>query len=183
MPELTGTIVTSSALDPLPYPGRIIKRNERDKETVKAVQQRLNESGCRPIKEDGDFGPKAERAVKLFQIRFPDSDGNPLKPDGEIGPLTWARLFGAPTVPINNVATSDLLDKVLEVARSQIGVGEQPPGSNRGPEVDKYITCCGLNPSGQFAWCAAFVYWCFDQAAQQLNRRSPVVKTEDVLAH
>ena len=183
MPELTGTIVASSTLEQLPYPGRVVKVRERDKEIVKALQQRLNESGCGPIDVDGDFGQQTQRAVKLFQARFPDADGTPLKVDGEVGSITWSRLFGSPTVPVTNVATSDLLAKALEVARTQIGVMEQPAGSNRGPEVDAYATCCGLNPAGRFAWCATFVYWCFNEAAQKLNRRTPVVKTGGVLAH
>lgn len=183
MPELTGSIVPGSGIESLPYPGRIVKVGERDKDIVMAVQQRLNESGCGPIEVIGTFGPKTEKGVKLFQARFPDADGSPLRVDGEIGSLTWARLFGTRTVPVTNVASSDLLKKVIEVARTQIGVMEVPPGSNRGPQVDKYITTVGLSPTGRFAWCAAFVFWCFDQAATELGRRNPVVKTGGVLAH
>ena len=75
MPELTGTVVPSSGLEALPYPGRIIKLGEKDKDIVKAVQQRLNESGCGPLQGLGDFCPKTEQSVKLFQARFTDTDG------------------------------------------------------------------------------------------------------------
>ena len=183
MPELTGTVVPSSGLEALPYPGRLIKIGEKDREIVKAVQQRLNESGCGPLMGLGDFGIKTERAVKLFQARFTDTDGQPLVVDGEVGSVTWARLFGASTVPVTNVPTSDLLGRVIEVARKEIGIMEVPPGSNRGPKVDQYVSSVGLSPTGRFAWCVAFVYWCFDQAAKELGRSNPMVKTGGVLAH
>lgn len=183
MPELTGSIVPSSGIEALPFPGRIIKTGERDKEIVKAVQQRLNESGCGPLQGTGTFGPKTEKSVKLFQARFPDQDGNPLAVDGEVGSLTWARLFGSGSVPVTNVASAGLLTKVIEAARNEIGVMEVPSGSNRGPRVDQYVSSVGLSPTGRFAWCVAFIYFCFEQAAAELGRRNPMVKTGGVLAH
>lgn len=47
--------------------------------------------------------------------------------------------------------------KVVEFARSQLGVSEQPPGSNKGAEVDKYLECVGITFPA--AWCAAFVVY------------------------
>jgi hypothetical protein len=41
----------------------------------------------------------------------------------------------------------------------------------------------GLNPAGQHAWCAAFVFFCFDEAAKALGGPNPVVKTAGVLDH
>ena len=59
---------------------------------------------------------------------------------------------------------------------------EQPPGSNRGPKVDQYLTAVGLNPAGgSFAWCAAFVYWCFRKASEELGVPNPAVKTAGAL--
>lgn len=46
--------------------------------------------------------------------------------------------------------------KVLEIARSQIGVREAT-GSNDGFDVEKYLASTGLGKG--FAWCAAFVNW------------------------
>jgi hypothetical protein len=75
-----------------------------------------------------------------------------------------------------------LLAEALKVAVSQIGVMEQPPGSNRGPEVDRYLTAVGLDPTrGSFPWCAAFVFSCFDEAARALGRTNPVIRTAGVL--
>ena len=47
---------------------------------------------------------------------------------------------------------------VIDIAASQIGVVEQPHGSNRGPEVDVYIRTTGLDPAaGDFPWCVLLV--------------------------
>ena len=77
---------------------------------------------------------------------------------------------------------------VMQFAVSQNGVMEDPKmGNNRGPQVDKYIQSVGLNPAGNpplgYAWCAAFVYWCYQQAALQLNLKNPCVKTAGVQHH
>ena len=51
--------------------------------------------------------------------------------------------------------------KMLKVARTQVGVKEHPPGSNRGPQVDKYERTTGA--IGQ-PWCASFITWLHVQA-------------------
>jgi putative peptidoglycan binding protein/CHAP domain-containing protein len=168
---------------PIAFPGHLIRQNEKDSAVVMAIQHRLNSLGCGPIDEDGDFGRKTKAAVKLFQIRFTDNEGLPLKVDGEIGPITWSALFGAASVPSSNKAVDELLARSLEVAASQVGVREDPPGSNRGPEVDRYVKAVGLNPEGEFPWCAAFVYFCFDRACEQLGRANPLIKTAGTLDH
>lgn len=47
----------------------------------------------------------------------------------------------------------------LQVAETQVGVTEQPPGSNDGPQIAQYRTAT----QGAYAgapWCAYFVSWC-----------------------
>jgi hypothetical protein len=166
---------------PIPYPGKVVKKKHRDRETVLAVQRRLNEMNCGPIDEDGDFGPQTHGAVLLFQARFPDVFGLPLKVDGEIGSLTWAALFGAQSVPVRNETSNELLARVLDVAASQINVMETSP--NRGPQVDEYVKSVGLNPGGRFAWCVCFLYWCFEKACKDIGRANPMIKTAGVLDH
>lgn len=181
MPALNGTVVESSTLNPLPFPGRIIKRDEPDAGIVRALQHRLNEVGCGPIDVDGEFGDQTESAVRLFQTRFLDMNDQPLKSDGEVGPLTWGALFGQDTVPVVTQPSSDLARVVLEIARTQLHVREQPPGSNRGPEVDQYVQSVGLQPSGKFPWCVCFIYFCYQKAAEQLGIENPMIKTGGVL--
>ncbi len=168
---------------PLPFPGRIIKRDDEDRAIVLAIQQRLNQLGCGPIDEDSQFGGQTFNAVRLFQSRFTAADGSPLVVDGEVGALTWPLFFGAGSVVISNLASSPLLTKMLEFAATQIGVMEVPLGSNRGPQVDKYLESVGLNPAGHFAWCVAFMFFCFEQAAGKLGRANPMIKTAGVLDH
>jgi len=53
-------------------------------------------------------------------------------------------------------------ERILEIARGELGVKESPPNSNR----VKYNTAYyGREVSGSnYAWCAVFVWWCFRAA-------------------
>jgi hypothetical protein len=163
------------------YPNRIIKQDEMDSAIVTAIQNRLMEVGCGTFSTFGTFGPKTVAAVKLFQSTHRDQDGNALEIDGKIGSITWAALFSMEEVPVVVNSTNDLAAEAVKVARSQIGIMEKPPGSNRGPEIDEYLNCVNC-PLGNF-WCAGFVYWCFNQAAKNLNKTNPLFKTAGCLAH
>jgi hypothetical protein len=50
---------------------------------------------------------------------------------------------------------------ISDVYLSQLGVCEAT-GHNDGREVEKYLRSVGLGKG--YAWCAAFVHWCFDSA-------------------
>jgi hypothetical protein len=87
-------------------------------------------------------------------------------------------------IPPAQTASTQLLNKSLDIAATQLGVVEIPPNSNRGPMVDKYLISVGLDPVGNhFSWCTAFVYWCFEQAADQLGINNPLIKTASCLDH
>lgn len=175
---------------PMPYPGRVIKLGERDARVVKAVKTALNRAlvlsrrpGERLDPDNPHFGPKTKQAVKLFQAQHVDAEGRPLKMDGEIGSITWAVLFGADSVPAIDRSDDALLARALDIAAGEEAkrVREVPRNSNRGPEVDVYLRRAGV-PTG-LPWCAAFVYWCFDEAALALGRPNPVVRTAGCLNH
>ena len=125
--------------------------------------------------------------MKLFQARTFDADGKALSVDGVIGRGTWAALFpDAPeAVPIPQAAPPSQTFcarwwKWLRPKRAD-HIREQPPGSNRGPRVDEYLRAAGLDPStGNYAWCAAFVVWCFERAARAMGSTSPVPRTAGV---
>ena len=164
----------------LQYPGVPLKFGSRVAEVV-ALQIRLNDRGCGPLAATGRFDAETKRAVKRFQARFPDVTGQPLLVDGIVGPITWEALFGAaltPTPPPPSLATA-----ALSVAVSEIGTMEVPPGSNRGPRIDQYLLSVGLDPVGQHPWCAAFVFFCFAQAAAHAGVPNPVIRTGSVLTH
>jgi hypothetical protein len=171
------------------YPGRVIKTGESDAAVVKALKGALNRAlvlrGDEALQLDPTnprFGPQMKRAVQLFQARNVDPNtGAPLKTDGEVGSITWAALFGVDRVPTAVLPSSELLARALLAAASQVGVREEPKNSNRGPAVDRYLTRTGVSLG--LAWCCAFTYWCFDEAAKQLGRANPVVKTAGCLAH
>lgn len=67
-----------------------------------------------------------------------------------------------------------LVTKALEIAQSQLGARETG-GENRGPQVDRYLASIGLGPGAP--WCAAFVYWSIDQAAQALGVANPYLRS------
>jgi hypothetical protein len=68
--------------------------------------------------------------------------------------------------------------KALETAITQLGIREKGD-SNSGPEVDQYLKSVGLDPGNP--WCMAFVYWCYNQAAAQLNVPNFLIRTGGVL--
>lgn len=167
------------------YPGYSITVGVKDRASVRAVQERLNRVGCGPLSVDGRFDRVTRAAVQLFQARTVDGQGQALKVDGVVGPLTWSALFGEHTRPtIAGQPVSVLVQACLSAAASQVGVLEDPPGSNRGPQVDQYLRSVGVNPAtGSYPWCAAFVYWSFEKAAARVGTANPVVRTAGVLNH
>ncbi len=83
--------------------------------------------------------------------------------------------------PINSTkihATETLAFAALQAAAAQLGQCEHPKGSNRGPMVNEYLQSVGLSPG--YAWCQAFVYWCYKMAAEKTGVVNPVVKTGSV---
>lgn len=73
----------------------------------------------------------------------------------------------------------DLVALVLKEAQRYIGVTEQPPGSNRGVEVDYWIRETGLDPKQGLPWCAAFVH---QVGRQAIGAAWPVPRTASVKA-
>ncbi len=178
----------SQGKNPPVYPGRLIKRDDADTDSVKIIQKRLREIGMTepgpngpiPLAVDGGYGTNTFNAVELFQMRHTDLDGRPLLVDGIVGAATWGALFGRNTVLSSLAMAGSILGKkVLETAAGQEGVLEKPIGSNSGPEVDQYLASVGL-PPGNF-WCMAFAYWCFREAAASIGIKNPAIKTGGVL--
>jgi hypothetical protein len=50
--------------------------------------------------------------------------------------------------------------RALAMAKTQVGVRENPPGSNNGTQVRRYLKSVGINFPA--AWCLAFVHWCYE---------------------
>lgn len=58
--------------------------------------------------------------------------------------------------------------QVLGAAESQLGVTEEPPGSNDGPQIATYRDAVAGAASGE-PWCASFVSWAAAQAGEPLG--------------
>lgn len=163
------------------YPGGLLKLDSVDRASVKQLQQRLRdlgftqktEYGNEPLGVDGIFGTQTAEAVQLFQIRHSDLNGRPLVVDGQVGADTWGALFGRATVPkISQRDADGLLARVLGFAEAEIGVCEEPPGSNRGKRISEYQRAVGIDPGEP--WCVAFIYFCFASAALALKTKNPL---------
>ena len=164
------------------YPGRIVKKGEKDEAIVKAIQNQLKTRGCGPLVADGFFGNITESAIKEFQSLSRDSQGIPLIADGQVGPITWEALFTTNVeVPATGYQQPELFTRVLEIAETQVGIREIPPGSNRGPDVEKYLKSTGSSPGNP--WCASFVYWCFNEASKTAGIVNPLLKTGSCMKH
>lgn len=129
------------------YPG-ILKLGSHGA-AVKTLQRAL------PVQETGEFGPTTELIVKRFQGL------NGLEVDGVVGPLTWAALFPA----------ESFRSTVITLAKSYIGVKEEPMGSNRGRQVSAWQRLLGFD--GQ-PWCAAFTYGVCHEAAAKTKIKNPL---------
>lgn len=172
---------------PTPVPvfqGRYIVVGLRGSQ-IAILQRRLADVGAVP-KQNAVFDEVTRLAVELYQSRSSDLDGHPLEVDGVVGPKTWGSLFGpdslgAPVIaPLPaEPASASFATTVLRVAESQVGIREVPLGSNTGPMVDLFLASVNLPPRNY--WCMAFVYWCFSQAAAQLDVLNRVPKTGGVL--
>jgi CHAP domain len=57
---------------------------------------------------------------------------------------------------------------VLAAAETQVGVSEQPPGSNDGPQIATYRTAVAGAQAGE-PWCAYFASWAAAQAGTPLG--------------
>ena len=146
------------------YPGHVVRIGETDSVVVKSIAARLTALGYATTSPAGLFDAGFKQIVKVFQAQHVDSQGMPLLADGEIGPLTWGSLFGSTPVQTEGHL---LAQRALQFAVSQIGVREEPVGSNQGPMVNEYLKSTGT-PPGSF-WCMAFVHWCFMKAATELG--------------
>lgn len=82
-------------------------------------------------------------------------------------------------IKVTSYPISPVCTEALTIAKTQLGVKELP--GNRGPKIKEYLKSVDLNEGN--SWCAAFVYWCFQQASRNLNVPNPCYKTAGVLNH
>lgn len=61
---------------------------------------------------------------------------------------------------------------LIGIAEAEVGVTEQPPGSNTGPRVRAFQAATELGGTG-WPWCAAFIEWCLERAGMDTAWCSP----------
>ena len=158
-----------------------LKRGSRGAE-VGELQEILRELDY-DIPVTGMFDNATYKAVRNFQSRHLDKHGIPLEIDGVVGDLTRWALRNPKTKVLGGVINygempqvdrggSGLGRSALEFAIAELnaGAGEEG-GNNRGLWVKKYLQPCGLGEG--HSWCAAFVSWCFLQAAGGDKKNMP----------
>jgi putative peptidoglycan binding protein/CHAP domain-containing protein len=138
----------------------------------------------------GVYSPALVQAVEDFQSQ------HGLVVDGIVGPKTWAALAsardtGAAVPPLDITGLAPLIARTLQIADAfcRQPVVEDPAHSNRCPEVDRFLL--GVNRDGDWllnyggagrgaSWCARFVKFCVDQAAQKIGLASPIAGWGDL---
>ena len=141
---------------------------------VQLLARKLQEAGALPLGPAPDqFTDELEGSVKDFQQTHVGQDGVFLKSDGVVGPATWWALHNA-SGPAQHSQLSaavpagvgPLRRRILEVALGEHakGVAERPFGSNRGPELDKYLPDWLTKTSAGQPWCCFFYSWVVKEA-------------------
>jgi hypothetical protein len=119
------------------------------------------------------FTAEVERHVHDFQMTHLGRNGRALDSDGAVGDDTWWALTN-PSGPAQQSSIRTGVPKGLQPQRTKIlevalaehakGVKEEPDGSNRGPDVDRYLPdFMRARPPGP-AWCCFFYSWVMNAA-------------------
>lgn len=150
-----------------------IKKGSQDA-AVTELQNILRELDYN-IPVTGVFDTATYNAVRNFQSRHLDKHNKPLEVDGEVGDITWWALQNPRSIVQGGAIDYRLMPDIslggTEIGRSALqfaikeldaGAGEEG-GNNKGPWVRKYLQPSGLAEGN--SWCAAFISWCFLEAA------------------
>lgn len=101
-----------------------------------------------------------------FQREHTNHLGVKLKDDSILGPETrWALAMASQ--PLDR-------QEIVKRALGYYGMTEDPPGSNRGPQIDVMNRRCGVGVG--VPWCASFVSWCLSLPGYQEIKCGSVMK-------
>lgn len=83
------------------------------------------------------------------------------------------------STPVYHDRIENFRERIVDIARHEIGVREAT-GNNDGPRVEEYLAYTDLGKG--YAWCAAFVCWCYGQAGLSVPRNawSPALFPRDL---
>ena len=157
---------------------------------VRALQSQINDNFRkfrigRRVKEDGEFGPATLSAAR--QVAFllgVVGKARRRSKSGIISQKTQKLIRGRRRFKRERLAAiarrpyrQELRKRydrsggkrAVKIAKSQIGVTENPPGSNWGPKVSEYIKFTGY--TFPVYWCGCFVAWCVVNAGAKIPTR------------
>jgi hypothetical protein len=120
-------------------------------------------SGPGPSKDNsGDFSPQVDPNNEANVANDPTATDSVPKSKPE---------YIDPTIGPDSGIISDFSKEMVRIAQTQLGVVEQPPESNSGPEVfGLYQKSTWIKGTGWF-WCAAFICYLFKVASQKAGIR------------
>jgi hypothetical protein len=121
--------------------------------SIEAVMSRIAElqQGLRPSTPGATAAPLGESATAFTSVLAGQTAGGPMATAAALG------TGGATTAG----------QRALQVAAAEVGVAEQPPGSNDAPRIAQYRQATA--GSGVGPWCAYFVSWAARQAGVPLG--------------
>lgn len=152
------------------FGGSPIKRGAKNMQ-VKRVQEWLNFHGVGRPAMDSEFGPATELCVKQFQKK----KGLPVT--GVVDKATFDRLVAPMRAALKPIPANGKSLNQLIVAYARQHIKQRPRelgGQNRGPWVRLYMD--GQDGDGQL-WCAGFATFPIKQAAEQLHKDMPVLRS------
>jgi cell wall-associated NlpC family hydrolase len=121
----------------------------------------------------GEFASLLEPAPEAEGPAGARPEALPSMPGGESLPLSSAAglspAYAAAETPSPGADPSQAGLRALVAAIGEIGVQEEPPGSNDGPRIAQYRTATAGAANTPGRWCAYFVSWAAAQAGAPLG--------------
>jgi Putative peptidoglycan binding domain len=159
-----------NVMDEIGFGGRNIKRGAPKSMQVKRVQEWLNLHGI-GLKVDSDFGPATENGVKQFQKK------QHLPVTGVVDKKTFDLLVAPMRAALKPIPPNGKSLNQLIIAYARQHIAQRPRevgGQNRGPWVRLYMD--GDEGPGEL-WCAGFATYPIKQAATELHKSMPVLRS------
>ena len=110
-------------------------------------------------------------------VEFYQEGHEELNTDGKYGPLSLKHLEAGRLSGVSLIEPSFLAQEIINVALGELGKGEEG-WNNSGPAISKYrseFTAKDFRPDQHLygEWCAYFVGWCAQKAAQNMGTSLP----------
>lgn len=108
-----------------------------------------------------------QRQLKAMGLYDGTTEGKP----GAKTEAAYAAYLQSLEAKVAVTATADnaaMREAFIAIARGEVGVREHG-GNNRGKRVQEYQDAASYLPGTGWAWCAAFVGWCFDKLAERFK--------------